>query len=202
LSRNKSPTRLPFGHNSGYIDSEEERHSNLGRLLLPDSIPGSSTGSALPFAAQAAVSSKIMSSVFQVSCPEQDFDETGGHSNQGDRLFSSRIVCPTFRTSHKETMRTRTPRTSGFVVHVGESRTAGFWAIIKDSHGTLYFAYGLSFLNPAVIPRVGWECGFAVLPPAPGHPLKRATEVSGRQRSSITSVARLVLEELRSAARE
>lgn len=68
-------------------------------------------------------------------------------------------------------------RIHGHIVHVGESRTAKFWAIIKDEDNNPYFAYGKNFLDSKT-PRAGWNVEFAPLPPAPGHKLKRATEIA------------------------
>jgi hypothetical protein len=75
-------------------------------------------------------------------------------------------------------MKTRTRRTSGFIVHIGESRTAGFWAVIKArDDGQLHFAYGKSFLGPGV-PKVGHKVEFTRLPPADRGDLDRAIEVA------------------------
>jgi hypothetical protein len=71
----------------------------------------------------------------------------------------------------------RTRRTKGYIVHIGESRSAGFWAVIKARDGDLHFAYGLSFLNPGV-PKVGHEVEFTRLPPADRGALDRAIEVA------------------------
>jgi hypothetical protein len=75
-------------------------------------------------------------------------------------------------------MKTRTRRTSGFIVHIGESRTAGFWAILKaKDDGKLHFAYGKSFLSPGV-PKIGHKVEFTPLPPADRGDLDRAIEVA------------------------
>jgi hypothetical protein len=75
-------------------------------------------------------------------------------------------------------MKTRTRRTSGYIVHVGQSRSAGFWAVIKGrDDGKLHFAYGKSFLNPGV-PRIGHSVEFSTLPPADRGDLARAIEIS------------------------
>jgi hypothetical protein len=84
----------------------------------------------------------------------------------------------TFRTSPKENMKTRTRRISGFIVHIGESRSAGFWAVIKARDtGQLHFGYGKSFLSPGV-PRIGYEVEFTWLPPADRGALDRAIEIA------------------------
>jgi hypothetical protein len=67
-------------------------------------------------------------------------------------------------------------RIRGHIVHVGESRSAIFWAIVKGENNDVYFCYGKNFLS-AQTPRVGWDCEFCPLPQAPGHKLKRATEI-------------------------
>jgi len=73
---------------------------------------------------------------------------------------------------------TRTRRTTGFIVHIGESRSAGFWAVIKArDNGDLHFAYGKSFLSPGV-PKIGLDVEFTRLPPADRGELDRATEVA------------------------
>jgi hypothetical protein len=75
-------------------------------------------------------------------------------------------------------MKTRTRRTSGYIVHIGESRSAGFWAVIKGrDDGKLHFAYGKSFLSPGV-PKIGHEVAFTRLPPADRGNLDRAIEVA------------------------
>jgi hypothetical protein len=75
-------------------------------------------------------------------------------------------------------MKTRTRRTSGYIVHIGQSRSAGFWAVIKGrDDGRLHFGYGKSFLNPGV-PRIGHEVEFTRLPPADRGDLDRAIEIA------------------------
>jgi hypothetical protein len=75
-------------------------------------------------------------------------------------------------------MKTRTRRISGFIVHIGESRSAGFWAVIKGrDDGKLHFGYGKSFLNPG-LPRIGHEVEFTRLPPADRGTLDRAIEIA------------------------
>jgi hypothetical protein len=70
----------------------------------------------------------------------------------------------------------KTRRIRGRVVHVGTSRSGGFWAVIKDQENTPYFAYGLNFLDCRRTPRPGWTCEFSPLPATDGR-LHRATEV-------------------------
>jgi hypothetical protein len=72
----------------------------------------------------------------------------------------------------------KTRRTSGFIVHVGQSRSAGFWAVIKGrDDGKLHFGYGKSFLSPGV-PKIGHEVEFTRLPPAERGTLDRAIEIT------------------------
>jgi hypothetical protein len=75
-------------------------------------------------------------------------------------------------------MKTRTRRTSGYIVHIGESRSAQFWVVIKSRDtGQLHFGYGKSFLNPGV-PKIGHEVEFTRLPPADRGDLDRAIEIA------------------------
>jgi hypothetical protein len=75
-------------------------------------------------------------------------------------------------------VKTRTRRTNGYIVHIGESRSAGFWAVIKArDDGKLHFGYGKSFLTPGV-PKVGHEVEFTRLPPADRGTLDRAIEIA------------------------
>jgi hypothetical protein len=64
------------------------------------------------------------------------------------------------------------------VVHIGESRSAGFWAVIKAETGQVFFAYGKGFLNHPEQPKVGANVEFTPLPVAPGGPFPRATEIA------------------------
>ena len=74
-------------------------------------------------------------------------------------------------------MKTRNRR-SGYIVHIGESRSARFWAIVKTrDDGQLHFAYGKSFLSPGV-PKIGHEVEFTRLPPTDRGDLNRAIEVA------------------------
>jgi hypothetical protein len=70
----------------------------------------------------------------------------------------------------------RTPRHVGHVVHLQDSKSGG-WAILRDDDGLKFFAHRKSFLDPAVQPALGWNVSFTVLPPLPGQPLRRATEL-------------------------
>jgi hypothetical protein len=75
-------------------------------------------------------------------------------------------------------MKTRTRRTSGYIVHIGESRSAQFWVVIKSRDtGQLHFGYGKSFLTPGV-PRIGYSVEFTRLPPADRGDLDRAIEIA------------------------
>ena len=71
----------------------------------------------------------------------------------------------------------RTRRIRGHVAHIAPSRSGKFWAVIKDGENTAYFAYGKSFLSFPEEPRIGRNCEFVALPPVPGGPLRRATEI-------------------------
>lgn len=93
-----------------------------------------------------------------------------------DRLFTFRAVH--FADKPKETMRTRTRRSHGYIVHIGQSRSAGFWAVIKGrDDGKLHFGYGKSFLGPG-IPKVGHSVEFTWLPAADRGDLDRAIEIA------------------------
>jgi hypothetical protein len=70
----------------------------------------------------------------------------------------------------------RKPRHQAHLVHLQDSQSGG-WGILRDDDGEKYFAHRKSFLDPAVQPALGWNFSFTVLPPLPGQPLKRATEV-------------------------
>jgi hypothetical protein len=87
-------------------------------------------------------------------------------------------------------MKTRTRRTKGYIVYIGESRSAGFWAVIKSrDNGDLHFGYGLSFLTPGV-PKVGREVEFTRLPPADRGELDRAIEIVIQKSTKIGTIAR------------
>lgn len=73
-------------------------------------------------------------------------------------------------------------RRLGNVVHVAPSRSGLYWAILKDTEGERYFAFGKSFLTHPRQPRVGWSVEFTALPPA-GRGMPRATEISTMPRS-------------------
>ncbi len=63
------------------------------------------------------------------------------------------------------------------MVHVGVSRSAGFWLIIKEEGtGDAFFAYGGNVLRKEP-PRPGRSVLFTPLPPVVGTKLGRATEV-------------------------
>lgn len=71
----------------------------------------------------------------------------------------------------------RSRRLRGYIVHVGRSRSARFWAAIKTADGLVYFAYGDSFVTPRR-PRVGQRVRFTPLPAARHRGrMPRATEV-------------------------
>jgi hypothetical protein len=70
----------------------------------------------------------------------------------------------------------RKPRHVGHLVHIQNSQSGG-WAILRDEAGQKFFMHRKSFLDPAAQPALGWNVAFTVLPPLPGQPLKRATEV-------------------------
>lgn len=71
-----------------------------------------------------------------------------------------------------------TSQIAGFVVYVGPSRSAIFWAVIKGADRRDYYAYGKSFLSWPTIPRVGQQVLFTRLPPSPSSRLPRAIEVA------------------------
>jgi hypothetical protein len=75
-------------------------------------------------------------------------------------------------------VKTRTRRTNGYIVHIGESRSAQFWVVIKSrDDGQLHFGYGKSFLSPGV-PKIGHSVEFTRLPPADRGDLDRAIEIA------------------------
>jgi hypothetical protein len=76
--------------------------------------------------------------------------------------------------------RTRNRRT-GYIVDVLPSKSAGFYAIAKDSDGVPYFCYGRSFLNYPAVPGIGHSIEFTVLPPSSSGPLQRAIEIQIRR---------------------
>jgi hypothetical protein len=177
LSGNKFTTRLPFGLNSGYIDSEEDRDKQPWPVVASLFDSGSRSRGSLA-SPQAAVSSKIFS--FPGFLLAQDFDETRRSlQTKVIAFFTFRTVCPVFPDKpRQENMRTRTRRSQGYIVHIGESRSAGFWAIVKSrDDGKLHFAYGKSFLSSAV-PKIGHEVEFTRLHPADRGDLDRAIGVA------------------------
>jgi hypothetical protein len=70
----------------------------------------------------------------------------------------------------------RKQRHYGHLVHLQESKSGG-WFIFRDDQGFKYFAHRKSLLDPTAEPALGWNVAFTVLPPLPGQPLERATEV-------------------------
>jgi hypothetical protein len=65
---------------------------------------------------------------------------------------------------------------TGFLVHVGPSRSGRFWAVARCD-GQEYFLYGKNFFNCPDVPRIGWRVELSPLPPAMGTKLARGTEV-------------------------
>lgn len=49
--------------------------------------------------------------------------------------------------------------------------------ILRDDSGLKFFAHRNGFLDPNAQPATGWNVRFTILPPLPGEPLRRATEV-------------------------
>lgn len=80
--------------------------------------------------------------------------------------------------AHKHTMsRARhARRLIGRIVHVGVSRSAKFWVILKTDDGREFFGYGGSFLVPTT-PVVGQRFEFTPLPPRAGSKHLRASEI-------------------------
>ena len=72
-------------------------------------------------------------------------------------------------------------RLEGRIVHVGHSRSADFWAILKTDSNDEYFAYGRSFVNPKP-PAIGQRFTFTPLPPTMGSKYLRAIEILPAQR--------------------
>ena len=73
--------------------------------------------------------------------------------------------------------RARPNRITGYICHVGKSRSGVFWAIIKDSEKVEHFAYGRNFLRFPSIPWIGQQVTFVRLPPLPSSKFPRAIEV-------------------------
>jgi hypothetical protein len=73
-------------------------------------------------------------------------------------------------------MTKRKPRHTAHVVHSQDSKSGG-WMILRDDQGFKFFAHRKSLLDPTAQPALGWNVSFTVLPPLPGQPLHRATEV-------------------------
>jgi hypothetical protein len=70
----------------------------------------------------------------------------------------------------------KTNRNRGYVCHVGESRSGGFWVVIKSESGDCFFGYGKNFISQQT-PRIGRHVTFTALPAVIGTKLGRATEV-------------------------
>ena len=64
-------------------------------------------------------------------------------------------------------------RIEGRVVHVGDSRSARFWVILKTDENHEYFGYGKSFIVPTT-PAIGQRFTFTPLPPRAGSKYLRA----------------------------
>lgn len=71
----------------------------------------------------------------------------------------------------------KSKRDRGHICHVGESRSAGYWLVIKSDGGNVFFAYGANVINRADAPRIGRNVEYTPLPAAVGSKLGRATEV-------------------------
>ena len=88
-------------------------------------------------------------------------------------------------------------RPTGYICHVGSSRSGVFWAIIKDEDRELYFAYGPNFTTYPNIPRVGQQVRFIRLPPLPSSKFPRASEVSvQRAQHNSSRIAQVVRPDL------
>ena len=73
-------------------------------------------------------------------------------------------------------------RIEGRVVHVGDSRSARFWVILKTDENHEYFGYGKSFIVPTT-PAIGQRFTFTPLPPRAGSKYLRAIEIMPAGRS-------------------
>jgi hypothetical protein len=71
----------------------------------------------------------------------------------------------------------RKPRHTAHLVHLQDSKSGG-WMILRDDDGMKFFGHLKSLLDPAIQPALGWNVSFTVLPPLPGQPLRRATEIA------------------------
>jgi hypothetical protein len=76
----------------------------------------------------------------------------------------------------------RTNRIAGHVVYVAPSRSGRYWALLKDSDGLRYFAYGKNWLDSR-IPRPGWPVSFTPLMPGSSGKMRRAIEVQALPRA-------------------
>ncbi len=74
--------------------------------------------------------------------------------------------------------RAKQNRLAGYICYVGKSRSAIFWAIIKDADKVQHFAYGRSFLTFPAVPWIGQQVTFTPLPPLPSSKFARAIEVA------------------------
>lgn len=126
---------------------------------------------------------------FSTSSPSSSLgplNETGDHSTRWSPFYLMKT--------------NRTARLTGYIAHIGSSRSAGYWAIVKSGNRE-YFAYGRSFLSHPNVPRIGQRCAFTPLPPGPSGKLRRGTEVAiqkpgGKlQAQHSAGVVRLVLHE-------
>ncbi len=84
-----------------------------------------------------------------------------------------------------------TARKTGFIAHVGSSRSRIFWVVINEDGGggDDYFGYGKHFLSWPQIPHVGWNVSFVALPPnhIEGR-LERAIEIEIQKAKPTKSV--------------
>jgi hypothetical protein len=80
-----------------------------------------------------------------------------------------------FADRHEDPMKLK-PRHHGHLVHLQDSQSGG-WFILRDDAGAKFFAHRKSLLDPTAQPALGWNVSFTVLPPLPGQPLQRATEI-------------------------
>jgi hypothetical protein len=99
-----------------------------------------------------------------ISFPQRGFLHAGVILKRGDAIL---ILGASIR---------KTNRNRGYVCHVGESRSGGFWVIVKTESGACYFGYGKNFLGRQT-PRIGRQVSFTALPAVIGTKLGRATEV-------------------------
>jgi hypothetical protein len=93
--------------------------------------------------------------------------------------FPDRILFhfPDVSLSGQEEPMKHKPRHTAHLVHFQKSKSGG-WMILRDDEGRKFFAHRKSFLDPGTQPAIGWNVTFTILPPLPGEPLRRATEIS------------------------